>query len=283
MHTKRFLDGRDADKPFCMMVFFKSPHGPFTDWDPETKDYTAGKTMPISPAATTENAQREPAVVQKSLGWGAGQNLLQSRSRHEASVRDYYRSISSMDLGVGRIMAELRRRGLDQNTVVLFTSDNGHFSGEHGLGGKWLMYEPSLRAPGFVCDLRKPLQEKVSDELVITTDFSATMLAIAGLPIPDDVSGSDLTRLFDDQDPAWRDELFYDHPYAHGGKIPTTIGVRTRTHTYTRYTSETPVLEQLFDNQADPDQLTNLATDPRWGNLLQSLRKRCDQLKQQVQ
>ena len=54
-------------------------------------------------------------------------------------------------------MDELEKRGLDQNTVVLFTSDNGHFSGEHGLGGKWLMYEPSLRVPGFLFDPRQPV------------------------------------------------------------------------------------------------------------------------------
>ncbi len=283
MHVNRFLDGRDPEKPFCMMLFFKSPHGPFGDWDPATQDFTDGRTMPISSAATKENALREPAVIQKSLGWSAGQNLLNNPDRHDASVRDYYRSISSMDLGVGRIMAELRRRGLDENTVVLFTSDNGLFHGEHGLGGKWLMYEPSLRVPGFVCDLRKPLPNAVSDELVITTDFSATMLSLAGLSIPDDMSGSDLTRLIDDEDATWRDELFYDHPYAHGGKIPTTIGVRTRTHTYTRYTSENPPLEQLFDNQSDLDQLHNLAVDTVFNELLKTLRNRCDQLKQQVQ
>lgn len=283
MHAKRFLDGRDADKPFCMMLFFKSPHGPFGDWDPETNEYTAGNAMPISPAATKANAQREPAVVQKSLGWAAGQVLLDSSTRHQASVSDYYRSVSSMDLGVGRVMAELRRRGLTKNTVVLFTSDNGHFSGEHGLGGKWLMYEPSLRVPGFLCDLRQPTQGAVSDELVITTDFSATMLALAGLPIPNTISGLDLTELLDDEESEWRDELFYDHPYAHGGKIPTTIGVRTRTHTYTRYTSATPPLEQLFDNQSDRDQLHNLAFEPAFKDLLQTLRDRCDELQQQVQ
>ncbi|QDU89310.1 Arylsulfatase [Pirellulimonas nuda] len=283
MHAQRFLEGRDPDRPFCMMLFFKSPHGPFSDWDPATREYTAGKTMPIPLAATKANAQREPTVVQSSLGWSAGQTLLDNPARHQASVSDYYRSISSMDMGVGRIMAELHRRGLDQNTVVLFTSDNGHFSGEHGLGGKWLMYEPSLRVPGFLCDLRKPLQEAVSDELVITTDFSATILALAGLPIPDTISGLDLTALTDNEEIEWRDDMFYDHPYGHNGKIPTTIGVRTRTHTYTRYTSETPPFEQLFDNQTDPDQLNNLATDPEFNGQLLTLRRRCDQLQEEVQ
>ncbi len=281
-HVERFLDGRDEERPFCMMLFFKSPHGPFGDWDPETRDYTDGTTMPISPAATMKNASKEPLFIKQSLGWGAGQNLLKNPERHQSSIRDYYRSISSMDLGVGRIMDQLRQRGLDENTVVLFTSDNGHFSGEHGLGGKWLMYEPSLRVPGFLCDLRHPIQAAKSDELVITTDFSATMLALAGLPIPETMTGMDLTRLANGNAQGWREELLYDHPYAHGGKIPTTIGVRTRTHTYTRYTSESPPPEQLFDNEADPDQLINLASDRKHQTLLERLRYRCDQLQGEV-
>ena len=78
---------------------------------------------------------------------------------------------------IGRVLDELDRLGLADNTVVLFTSDNGHFVGEHGLAGKWLMHEPSLRVPGFIHDPRRP-GGKSSGRMVITTDFSATMLAL---------------------------------------------------------------------------------------------------------
>lgn len=280
-HVERFLKARDPSRPFCLMVFFKSPHGPFGDWSPQTQSYTDGRRIQIPQDATQANASREPDVVKRSLGWPAGQNLLSSRQRHERSIRDYYRSISSMDIGVGRIMAALQKHNVADNTVVLFTSDNGHFSGEHGLGGKWLMYEPSLRVPGFVCDLRQAPASTVREELVITTDFSVTMLAVAGVDIPKEMTGGDLTRLYGPPDKTaadWRTDFLYDHPYGHGGKIPTTRGVRSQTHSYTRYTSTSPVLEQLFDLRSDPGQLRNLAGDRQQQQLLQQMRRRCDEL-----
>ena len=281
LQVKRFLDGRDESKPFCLMLFFKAPHSPFTDWDPEVRSVTEGRKLPIPEAATLENARNEPDLIKKSLGWPSGQNFLNNPDRLESHMRDYYRLVSSMDLGVGRIMAELEKRKLADNTVVLFTSDNGHFLGEHGLAGKWLMYEPSLRVPGFLHDPRKP-GGKRSDRLVITTDFSITMLALAGIEAPEDMTGRDLTKLLDDSAAEWREDFFYDHPYGHRGAIPRTIGVRTATHTYTRYVDPKPPFEQLFDLKKDPDQLHNLATQAEHKPLLRELRQRCNELRKQV-
>jgi arylsulfatase A-like enzyme len=280
-HVKRFLDGRDLAKPFCMFLFFKSPHGPFGDWDPEMEHVTDGSTMPIPPAATKAHAQQEPDIIKKSLGWPSGQRLLENHTRHNKQLRDYYRSISSLDLGVGRVMDQLTKRGLDDNTVVLFTSDNGYFSGEHGLGGKWLMYEPSLRVPGFIYDPRCP-GGKTTDRMVTTVDFSATLLSLAGLDIPDAMSGRDLTKLVKNPNAPWREDFYYDHPYSHGGRIPRTVGVRTETHSYTRYIDPDPPFEQLFDLLRDPDQLNNLVGNAQYAGQLHELRQRCDQLAEKV-
>ena len=278
MHVKRFLNGRDAERPFCLMLFFKAPHAPFTDWDPATEHLTDGKAMPRPPAATLANANREPRIVKESLGRPSGMRYLQDPKWLDRHMRDYYRLIASMDAGVGRIMQALSERGLDQNTVVLFTSDNGHYKGEHGLAGKWLMHEPSLRVPGFLCDLRHPLSRH-SSKMVITTDFSVTLLALAGLDIPPTMTGRNLLTLYSDPPTSWRDDFLYDHPYAHGGKIPRTVGVRTETHTYTRYIDPNPPFEQLFDLRSDPDQLNNLADQPKHAALLRRLRDRCDELR----
>lgn len=277
IHVERFLDGRDAEKPFCMMLFFKAPHAPFTDWDPETEHLTDGRQMPRPTAATLANAEREPEIIKQSLGRPSGMRYLQDPKWFDRHMRDYYRLIASMDAGVGRIMQLLKDRGLDQNTVVLFTSDNGHYKGEHGLAGKWLMHEPSLRVPGFLFDPRQP-GGNTTDRMVITTDFSVTMLALAGLDIPQNMTGRNLTVLRSNPGALWRKDFLYDHPYGHGGKIPKTVGVRTETHTYTRYIDLTPPLEQLFDLRSDPDQLNNLADYPQHNELLCQLRKRCDAL-----
>lgn len=118
--------------------------------------------------------------------------------------------------------------------------------------------------------------------MVITTDFSATMLALAGIDVPAEMSGRDLSELYSLPTSPWRDDFYYDHPYGHGGKIPRSVGVRTATHTYTRYIDPNPPFEQLFDLEIDPDQLHNLASDPEHAELLQQLRDRCDQLAGEV-
>jgi len=217
IHVERFLDGRDTEKPFCMMLLFKSPHAPFTDWDPATEHLTDDHEMPRPPAATLANAAREPGIIKQSLGRPSGMRYLQDPKWFDRHMRDYYRLIASMDAGIGRIMQSLKQRGLDQNTVVLFTSDNGHYKGEHGLAGKWLMHEPSLRVPGFLYDPRQPCG-KTTDKMVITTDFSVTMLALAGIDIPDDMTGRDLTALHSNAEASWRKDFYYDHPYGHGGR-----------------------------------------------------------------
>jgi len=174
-------------------------------------------------------------------------------------------------------MKELEARGLAKNTVILFTSDNGYFSGEHGLGGKWLMYEPSLRVPGFLFDPRHR-GGKTTDRMVITTDFSVTMLALAGLEIPDSMTGRNLMKLVENPEASWRTDFLYDHPYSHKGRIPRTLGVRTERYSYTRYIDPDPPFEQLFDLEKDPAQLINLADDAAHSDLLKELRQRCDQL-----
>ena len=131
--------------------------------------------------------------------------------------------------------------------------------------------------PCFLYDPRKPVSA-TTDRMVLTTDFSATLLSLAGLEVPDSVTGRDLTVLQADPQAPWRDDFLYTHPYGHGGKIPRTLGVRTERYVYTRYIDNNPPFEQLFDLSNDPDQLDNLADDPRHAKLLDRLRARCDTL-----
>jgi arylsulfatase A-like enzyme len=279
MHVDRFLEGRDPGKPFCMFVHFKAPHSPYHDWDPEFARQTDGVEMPVPPSATLENAMREPPVIKSSLGRPSGMSLLKHPERRKAHMRDYYRLVSSMDKGVGKIVETMKQRGLHDNTIYLFTSDNGHHITEHGLLGKWVMYEPSLRIPGFMFDARAPKLGKKIKPLVITTDFSVTMLAAAGIEPPAEMAGRDLTKLYSSDAPDdvdWRTDFFYDHPYRHDGSIPHSQGVRDERYSYIRYVSENPVYEQLFDLENDPDQLDNLASKP-------ALKEKLDQMRQRWQ
>lgn len=285
-HVERFLAARDRSQPFCLFLFFKAPHSPFQDWAPDTKHLTDDLAMPTPPGATLALAEREPSIVRQSLGRATGMQFVKDPATLQAHMRDYYRLIASMDRGVGKVMQLIAAEGETSNTAVLFTSDNGHFLGEHGLAGKWLMYEPSLRVPGFFCDLRKAADEnagQIRREMVITTDFSVTMLALAGLERPAEMEGMDLGDLATGDATEWRTDFYYDHPYGHGGQIPRTIGVRNERYAYIRYVDDQPPYEQVFDLHRDPVQGVNLLEEERSGamdaTLLQQLRDRCDALR----
>lgn len=281
LQVDRFLEGRDSSKPFCMMLFFKAPHSPFGDWADETKNVTDDLVMPVPAGSTLANAKREPEIIKRSLGRTTGMRHLNKPKELDRHIRDYYRLITSMDVGIGKITNSIQQRKLDDNTVYLFTSDNGHFLSEHGMAEKWLMYEPSLRVPGFMFDPRSS-GGKVSSRQVITTDFSVTTLSLAGLEVPDSMTGRDLATLYDDPSAPWRNDFYYEHPYGHHGRIPRTVGVRDDQYVYTRYIDPKPNFEQLFELATDPNQLRNLADDPAHAKKLQEMRKRCDELAMEV-
>lgn len=273
--VEQFLAFRDPDRPFCLSIFFKAPHAPMQDFDPRFQDQYQGVTIPPPVTATREDIARRPACLNGKLGTPTGRKWVEHPEALQAHYRDYYRLISGIDLAVGKIRAQLEQQDLADQTVILFTSDNGHFKGEFGLSGKWLMYDPSQRVPGFIMDPRLPEAVRgTRDQLVLHIDFTATMLDLAGLPVPHRMQGRSLVPLLQGGSPDWRQDIFYEHAYHHRGAITPTEGVRTTSMKYTRYVAENPVYEELFDLQRDPHERHNLVADPAFGESLNQLRNR---------
>jgi arylsulfatase A-like enzyme len=284
MKVKQFLNARDPDKPFCLSLFYKAPHGPEDGWDRfKFEDLYEGVTFTLPETATKDMADTRPAFLRSDdtmLGVKGGYNYLAQPDRFQLYVRNYNRLITGMDYSVGKVMDILKEAGLADNTVVLFTSDNGHFNLDHGFLGKWLMYEPSLRVPGFAFDPRLPenLRRRRIDPMVTTLDYTATILDLAGVNVPDTMQGYSFLPLLVDETPAfWQTEFFYEHPYGHGGHLPLIHGVRTDRYKYTRYISQTPPFEELFDLKNDPNETRNLAESPEYGSLLEQLRRKTDE------
>jgi len=181
---------------------------------------------------------------------------------------------------VGKIRAALKKLGFDDNTVVIFTSDNGKLFGDHGLAGKWLMYEESIRVPMVVCDPRLPTGRKGKrcEEMALTIDMAPTMLAMAGAPVPSAMQGRDLTPLLEGKKIPWREDWFYEHTFTLAKPlIAKTVGVRTKRWKYTRYVCQDPPYEQFFDLKSLPIEEKNLVGVKEYGDILVSLRKRCDE------
>jgi arylsulfatase A-like enzyme len=284
--ASEFLRQNPADRPFCLTVALKEPHGPWNYFDPDVPDVYADATIPPPPTFTQEAFDALPEFIQNSLNGGTGRRWLQDPELYQKWIRTDYRLITRADMAVGRIMAALRQSGLDQNTVVIFTSDNGEFQGAHGLTGKWLMYEESIRVPLIIRDPRLPKSRRGRrcEAMALSIDLAPTMLGLAGVSIPAAMQGRDLGPLVRGDDVAWRDDWYYEHTYANPPvhRIPKTEGVRTKQWKYTRYTDFTPPYEQLFDLAADPQELKNLAGDAAHAETLTRLRARCDQYREEL-
>ncbi len=184
-------------------------------------------------------------------------------------------------------MAALRRLNLDGNTVVIFTSDNGSLRGAHGLWGKWIPYEESIRVPPIVRDPRAPVASRggTRDQMTLNTDIAPTILGLAGLPPAEAMQGRGLGPILQDGKIAGRDDWYYEHTYnPNPPRLPIapSEAVRTRQWKYARYTKETPAFEQLFDLEKDPGERHNLAGHSAHQLTLAKLRTRCAALRAAV-
>jgi arylsulfatase A-like enzyme len=238
--------------------------------------------MPVAASVDEEDARGRPDFLQISLN--GIRDLEKIRTAHDVngplhnSMRQYYRLINGMDQAVGEIVEELRERGLYENTVIIFYSDNGYFMWEHGFTGKWLMYEESLRVPGFIFDPRNLKDGTRSQEMVLNIDLAPTMLDLAGVEIPGHMQGMSLLPLLEDPDLTFRKDFFYEHLYRHMDDfmhIERSEGVRTKDWKYIRYINqEGPVSEELYQLSADPLELNDLSADPASSEILEKLRER---------
>jgi arylsulfatase A-like enzyme len=282
-----FLAGCTKDKPFCLSLSFNAVHardGKPREFEPDPRDEKLYEdvTIPVSKLATDEAFKRLPESVQKSEGrrrWGW---RFDTPEKTQRILRDYYRLITGVDREVGRIVAELAQRGLADNTVIIFTADNGFALGDRGMADKWFMYEEDIRVPGFIFDPRSPKSVAGirSKAMVLNVDFAPTMLELAGVPVPKVMQGRSLVPLLHGQMPKdWRTEFFYEH-HSVAARIPQSEGVRTERWKYLRWIAETPVKEELYDLQADPLEERNLLGDAQHAAQLAELRGKWERYSQ---
>ena len=198
-------------------------------------------------------------------------------------MRAYFRMLSGIDHVVGRLVDQLEEQGLADNTVIIYTADNGYYLGDRGFAGKWTHYDQSLRVPLVVYDPRLPKakQGRVLPEMALNSDIASTLIELAGLPTPEVHTGRSLAPLLrGDEVSDWRKDFLCEF-LAVAKTIPRWEGVRGNRMTYARYFvngPEKPPYEFLFDIMKDPDQLTNLAQSEEPHPLLKKMRHRCDQL-----
>lgn len=202
--------------------------------------------------------------------------------KYQRYMRDYLACVQSVDDNVGRLLDYLDAHRLAENTIVIYTSDQGFFLGDHGLFDKRFMYEPSLRAP-FVVRWPAVIQPgRVEKDMIINTDFAPTFLDAAGLATPADMQGRSLLPLLRGETPAdWRKSMYYryyDDPSEHN--VRAHYGVRTERYKLIYFWTKDQW--ELYDLAKDPNELNNVYGDPAYANAVTELKAELARLKKEV-
>jgi arylsulfatase A-like enzyme len=181
-----------------------------------------------------------------------------TRWKYQRYMQDYLATIRSVDDNVGRLLDYLEENGLDKNTIVIYTSDQGFFLGEHGWFDKRFMYEESFRTPLIVRWPGHTEKAGARSAIVQNVDFAPTILAAAGVAVPDEMHGKSLLPLFASDDPEFRDAAYY-HYYEYPGihSVKRHYGIRTNRYKLIHFYGDVDEWE-LYDLQTDPQEMTNV-------------------------
>jgi arylsulfatase len=235
---------------------------------------------------TDEAFSRLPPFIanEKNEGRNRWRWRFDTPEKYQEYMKAYYRLVTEVDAVVGRLLAELEAQALENDTLVVFTTDNGYFHGEHGLADKWYPYEESIRVPLIVRDPRLPPASRglLNDDIVLNTDLASTLLAWAGLAAPEGMQGIDIAPLYVTRStPAWREEFFYEHPTIRSlDFIPASEALVRKDVKYVYWPDFD--YEELFDLRQDPTEHRNLAGDEAYADRLRELRARFADLKAQA-
>ncbi len=318
-HALSWLKGRTGDRPFCLMYHHKAPHrnwqpGPehltqyddrkipepatlFDDYEgrgraAKEQDMSIAKTMNKSDLKLTtpggltpeQKARWEAAYGPKNKAFEEagleGDELV--RWKYQRYIKDYLRCIASVDENVGRVLDWLDEAGLAKDTIVVYTSDQGFYLGDHGWFDKRFMYEESLRMPLLVRYPREVRAGSVNDDIVLNLDFGETFLDYAGVPAPADMQGRSLRPVLRGRTPDdWRTSMYYhyyEYPAVHS--VKRHYGVRTQRYKLIHFYHDIDEWE-LYDLRNDPDELRNVYGDPKYADVVKELTAELKRLRTQ--
>ena len=316
--TLKWLEeGRDPDQPFMLMYQHKAPHrewAPGPDYltmyddvtfpEPETlfddyanrasparnQDMSIEKTMTPRDLKLVPPGNLTPGQLNK---WNAaygpknkafeearleGKELV--RWKYQRYIKDYLRCIASVDDQVGRVLKYLDDKGLAQNTIVIYCSDQGFYLGEHGWFDKRWIYEESLRTPFLIRwpGVIKPGSRNKTD-IVSPIDFAETFLEIAGHDIPGDMQGRSLIPILRGKTPTdWRKSFYYRYYEDGGHGVPRHRGVVDGRYKLIHYYEEEIDEWELIDLQRDPNELRSFYNDPEYATIRTTLEKELERL-----
>ncbi|NJB84282.1 arylsulfatase A-like enzyme [Lewinella marina] len=240
--------------------------GGATFWPDGTKymaEYFYREIDRLNPA---QRAAWEPFLKRVGEEWQSVKGTDQELGwRYQRYMQDYLASVKSVDDNVGRVLDYLEESGLDENTIVIYTSDQGFYLGEHGWYDKRFMYEESHRTPLLIKYPEQIEGGTTSDALVMNIDLATTLLELAGVEVPADLQGRSLTPLFNGTTPDnWRDHIYYRYYQEMNSfhRVARHEGVRGERYKLIHFTEPGFEGYELYDLREDPQEMENRIDDP---------------------
>ncbi len=306
-----WLDSTKTSKqPFLMILQYKAPHRP---WEPDTKyetlwdtiempypatfndtyegrELTAGDTeMTMEYFSRRDMKLERPKDLKKgkeSIKWdfyGAkpgeivqpdGMSNEEGRKwRYQNYIKDYLACVKSVDDNVGRVLKYLKENNLEENTIIVVTSDQGFYLGDHGFFDKRFIYEESLRMPFMVKYPGKIKAGSVNEDIITNIDFAPTLLELAGISTTQKMQGTSFVPVLEGNTPKdWQDAMYYHYyefPFWH--HVQPHYGIRTQKYTLAHFYYNIDVWE-LYDLEKDPGQVNNIYNDPNYAEVTTELK-----------
>jgi arylsulfatase A-like enzyme len=316
-----WLKKRDPSKPFLLMCHHKAPH---REWEPALDKLTRfdGITFPEPPTLFDDYAGRgkaehsqdmmirstmtrsdlkltPPATLtpEQRRVWDAyyeprneafrkanpqGPELVQWK--YQRYMHDYLACIDSVDDSVGKLLAYLKETGLDKNTIVVYSSDQGFYLGEHGWFDKRWIFEESLRTPLVVRWPGKVKPRSVNHDIVSNLDLAETFLEAAGVPVPEEMQGRSLVPILEGRTPKdWRKAFYYhyyEHPAVHN--VARHYGIATDRYKLVHFYEPEFDYWELFDRKTDPHELRSVYGQPGYARVQQELEQELTRLRTEL-
>ena len=312
MQTLNWLENiRDPNRPFFLAHQYKAPHDMFEN-APRYDSYLEDVTIP-EPSNLREPLSGSVATKGKGAGmsrysrWLLGERLgvdpnLEDDDYYDATyqtfLKRYLRCVKGVDDGIAQLLDYLERENLLDNTLIVYTGDQGYFLGEHDLMDKRWMYEEAMRMPLIIHWPKAVKCAQVNDWLINNTDFAPTLLEIAGANVPSYMQGKSFAKaLLGEEKPAdWREATYYRYwmHMAHNLEVPAHFGIRTDRYKLIFFygidfsdsgrptTPQTPAAWEFYDLDKDPSEMHNQYGNPEYRTVIAEMKEQLKQLREEL-
>ena len=268
---------KKANRPLLLSISFKAPHRPVQP-DPKFDHIYAGKAF-TKPANYGRDAGEHMPLQSKQGRQYKRFEEWDYDKKYDEVMAKYYQQIYAIDVAIGMIRDELKKQNMAENTVIIYTSDNGFICGSHGYGSKVLPMEESSRVPLIILDPRQKTAGKNMRCMSLTgnIDFAPTILELAGLQVPTNIDGTSLVPILKDPTVDIREQMAFMNVFPPLAGNALTVLSKNLKYTYWWFENDKmqPV-EELYDLEKDPSEMTNLASKADASPKLDSMRKRYD-------